>query len=152
MDCSTPIEFPYYAGNNPVAVRKDICCHCGEGGTEIDAALLQKYKTVLPVCRACKLIKDIPKRNPINKYGIDIPGDSLEGVVSVRLQMDCSTPIEFPYYAGNNPVAVRKDICCHCGEGGTEIDAALLQKYKTVLPVCRACKLIKDIPKRNPIK
>ncbi|WAR24991.1 ARM10-like protein [Mya arenaria] len=79
-------------------------------------------------------------------------GDSLEGVVSVRLQMDCSTPIKFPYYAGNNPVAVRKDICCHCGEGGTERDAALLQKYKTVLPVCRACKLIKDIPKRNPIK
>ncbi|WAR09093.1 hypothetical protein MAR_019051 [Mya arenaria] len=104
-----------------------------------------------PACKT-KVNKRNKERYDYTCGSVIVPeGDSLEGVVSVRQQMDCSTPIEFPYYAGNNPVAVRKDICCHCGEGGTERDAALLQKYKTVLPVCRACKLIKDIPKRNPI-
>jgi hypothetical protein len=66
--------------------------------------------------------------------------------------MDCSTPVEFPYYADNNPVDVLKDVCCHCGEGGATKDPAVMQKYRIVLPQCATCKLTKEAPRRNPIK
>lgn len=80
-------------------------------------------------------------------------GHILEGVISIRLQMDCTTPIEFPFYADKNVVSVRKDTCCHCAEVGAERDKELLKKYQVVLPVCQMCiRRGKQAPKRTPNK
>ncbi|CAC5408779.1 unnamed protein product [Mytilus coruscus] len=86
--------------------------------------------------------------------GADIipEGDILQGVICVRMQLDCRSHIEFPYYADTNTVNVNKNICCHCGEAG-EKDRDLLKKFKVVLPICRGCQdLGKEAMKRSPIK
>ena len=78
---------------------------------------------------------------------------SLDLDVCARLQMACNTPVEFAYYAENNPINVQKDICCHCANPGAEKDPEMKKKYRIVLPICVNCKnLGKDIKKRNPIK
>ena len=81
-------------------------------------------------------------------------GDGLQGTVFVTLQMACATPIELSYYSTTNVIS-RKDICCHCASSDdVERDAAHLQKYRVVLPMCGACKqegkqVIARLPKKN---
>ena len=80
-------------------------------------------------------------------------GHVLEGVISVKLQLDCATHVEYAYYAEKNIVAVKRDTCCHCAQGGAERSQDLLKSYQVVLPVCQQCIMIgKSVPKRNPIK
>lgn len=77
-------------------------------------------------------------------------GDVLHGKVFVRLQLSCSSHIEFAFYASN---IGRVDLCAHCASPETNKDQELLKKFKVVLPVCGECiKRKKDIPKRNPKK
>ncbi|XP_041356082.1 uncharacterized protein LOC121373481 [Gigantopelta aegis] len=76
-------------------------------------------------------------------------GHILQGKAFVRLQMCCTTPIEFAYFASSS--IVRKDVCCHCGSFGAERDKDLMQNYRVVLPVCINCKHLGS-PKRNPIR
>jgi len=79
-----------------------------------------------------------------------VSGDSLEGVVNVRLQMDCTTPIEFAYYASQ---LAQPDICTYCAEVGAQRDSESLKTHRIVLPVCDECvRKGKTVPKRNPIK
>ena len=78
-------------------------------------------------------------------------GDALQGIVFVRLQLNCGMPIEFTYYSSS--AITRKDLCCHCATEGIERDQEVLKQYKVVLPVCELCKSAgKGIPKRGPLK
>lgn len=79
-----------------------------------------------------------------------ISGHILQGKLFVRLQLCCSTHMEFAYYSATTPVG-RRDVCCHCGGVGADKDPEMLRRYRIVLPVCEECKHI-GIPKRNPIK
>lgn len=77
-------------------------------------------------------------------------GDVLHGKVFVRLQLSCSSHIEFAFYASN---IGRVDLCAYCASPETNKDQELLKKFKVVLPVCGECiQRKKDIPKRNPKK
>lgn len=74
----------------------------------------------------------------------------MDGIVTVRLQMTCQTPVEFAYYASSFG---RHDVCSHCGESGAEKDQELSRQYRVVLPVCTECtRQNKEIPRRNPLK
>ena len=59
-----------------------------------------------------------------------ISGDSLQGVVFVRLQLCCTTPVEQAYYAAAS--ITRKDICCYCAEPNSERDPEALLCYPCV--------------------
>ncbi|CAC5366714.1 unnamed protein product [Mytilus coruscus] len=77
-------------------------------------------------------------------------GDVLHGKVFVRLQMACTTHIEFSYYGSS---VGRVDICAQCASPDTTKDPELLKKFKIVLPVCKACVHgNKEVPKTNPKK
>ena len=83
--------------------------------------------------------------NIINHYFV---GDALHGKIFVRLQMNCSTSIEFAYYGSD---IGRKDLWAHCGTSNSQKDSELMKKFKIVLPVCRMSKRAykKEIPKNN---
>jgi hypothetical protein len=67
--------------------------------------------------------------------------------------MDCNSPIEFAYYATNNPLPVDRTICCYCTAPQAERDKELLKKFRVVLPMCIRCKTSgKESIKRNPLK
>ena len=59
--------------------------------------------------------------------------------VFTRVQMNCGSPIETPYYTSAN-LKVNKSVCSFCCK---ETDNASLQelkkKFKTVIPCCSAC-------------
>ena len=58
--------------------------------------------------------------------------------VKCREDIRCADFIEVPYYVAAN--IGRVDLCCVCGgEGGVKPED-LVQKYKTVLPICDGCK------------
>lgn len=50
-----------------------------------------------------------------------LKGDSLHGVIFVRMQMDCNTSVEYAYYSSASG-QTRKDRSCHCGEENVERD------------------------------
>lgn len=78
-------------------------------------------------------------------------GDALQGLVFVRLQLNCVMPIEYTYYSST--AVTRKDVCCHSAVEGVDRDKELLKQFKIVLPVCEGCKTGgKPIPRRNPLK
>ncbi|XP_076080052.1 uncharacterized protein LOC143050825 [Mytilus galloprovincialis] len=77
-------------------------------------------------------------------------GDALEGVVNVRLQTDCNTHVEFPYYAST---LAQPHICAFCAAAGATKNQDAIKTHRIVLPVCRDCVVIGKLPpKRNPIK
>ncbi|VDI74370.1 Hypothetical predicted protein [Mytilus galloprovincialis] len=77
-------------------------------------------------------------------------GDALEGVVNVRLQIDCNTHVEFPYYAST---LAQPHICAFCAAVGQTKNQDAIKTHRIVLPVCRDCVVIGKLPpKRNPIK
>lgn len=79
-----------------------------------------------------------------------LAGDVLHGKVFVRLQLSCSSHIEFAFYASN---IGRVDLCAHYASPETNKDQEQLKKIKVVLPVCGECiQRKKYIPKRNPKK
>ena len=49
--CETPIQLPYYTSG---LGKTDLCCYCAAEDGEVDQELKRKYKTVLPLCAACK--------------------------------------------------------------------------------------------------
>ncbi len=57
--------------------------------------------------------------------------------VHTRLPLNCADPIELQYYAADHG---RKNICCYCCEENVQRDANYLKEFKTVLPMCNACK------------
>ena len=77
----------------------------------------------------------------------------MQGVVFVRLQLCCQSPVEVPYYSSVH-VAGLKDLCCYCGEPGADRDVDALQTHRVVLPICKPCKdsgrpIIKRLPRKN---
>lgn len=55
-------------------------------------------------------------------------GDVLHGKVFVRLQLSCSSHIEFAFYASN---IGRVDLCAHCASPETNKDQEQLKKIKS---------------------
>jgi len=77
-----------------------------------------------------------------------VSGDSLEGVVNVRLQMYCSTTIKLAYYASQ---LAQRDICTYCAEFGAERDRDTLKTHHIVLSSCAECmRMVKIVSKRIP--
>ena len=70
----------------------------------------------------------------------------------VRLALNCSDPVEYPYYSSGDFLF---GVCCFCvaeTTGGPR-RAALREKYRVVLPVCNKCLDDgKDFPKSRPFK
>jgi len=65
------------------------------------------------------------------------PSHALSGTVFMRLTLTCNDQIEIPYYSAD---IGRHDLCCYCAHDGTVVDQELKKKFKTVLPVCQACR------------
>ncbi|XP_048764718.1 uncharacterized protein LOC130046902 [Ostrea edulis] len=77
-------------------------------------------------------------------------GDVLHGKVFTRLQLACTSHIEFAYYSSD---VGRKDMCAYCVATEIQKDKDLCKNFKVVLPVCDLCRSKKlEVPKRNPIK
>ena len=80
-------------------------------------------------------------------------GDGLQGVIFVRLQLSCQSPVEMPYYAAACALT-REDICCYCASTeDIRRDEASLQTHRVVLPMCKTCTergkaVIKRLPKK----
>ena len=64
------------------------------------------------------------------------PSHSLHGVVVVMMEINCSSPIEAPFYssAWDEGTFTR-----YCGADGAERDVKLKQSFKTVFPICAGC-------------
>ena len=76
----------------------------------------------------------------------------LWGTVFTRLELSCSSPMEYMYY-GAPKLNVRKDLCSHCATPRAVIDEELKKVYKTVLPICSHCKSRgKEVVKKGQIK
>ena len=65
------------------------------------------------------------------------PEHSLHDKVFVRTTLTCESRIESSYYSSD---IGRKDTCCFCACPEAEVDGDLKKQYKTVLPVCVACR------------
>ena len=65
------------------------------------------------------------------------PDHVLHKKVEARINLACGDMVEMSYYASK---IGRSDICCYCGCKGAPQEAALLNKFKTVLPLCNTCK------------
>ena len=76
-----------------------------------------------------------------------IPTHSLHGKVFTRLNINCESIIELPYYSAS---IGRSDLCCFCASEGASIDQELKTKFKTVLPVCNPCHQINETPCLRP--
>lgn len=62
------------------------------------------------------------------------PSNAFSSNVVVRASLTCTMPVEIPYYGSE---LGRRDICA---AEEAETDQELKKKYKTVLPICIACK------------
>lgn len=116
--------------------------------TEKEASSSNIVNTFDKMVGASQAVNKLSKRKEeaINKF----TGDALEGVVNVRLQIDCNTHVEFPYYAST---LAQPDICAFCAAVGATKDQDAIKTHHIVLPVCRDCVIIGKLPpKRNPIK
>ena len=65
------------------------------------------------------------------------PEHSLHNKVFVRTTLTCESRVESSYYSSD---IGRKDTCCFCACPEAEVDGDLKKQYKTVLPVCVACR------------
>ena len=59
----------------------------------------------------------------------------LSGTVFNRLELMCSSPMEWGFYAGTK-ISIQKDICCYCIRKDLQADKELKKQLKTVLPLC----------------
>ena len=66
---------------------------------------------------------------------ITLPSHSLHGVVVVRMDINCSSPTEAPFYRDEGTY----DFTHYCGADGAERDVKLKQSFKTVFPICAGC-------------
>ena len=57
--------------------------------------------------------------------------------VMCRAALGCATPVEVPYYTS---AIGRIDVCAFCGAEEAVVDGDLKKKFKTVLPLCIACR------------
>lgn len=64
------------------------------------------------------------------------PGHSLNGKTTIRMNLDCASPMETPYYSATVGPC---DICYYCGVHKGEVDRELKTQFKTVLPLCTLC-------------
>lgn len=77
---------------------------------------------------------------------LTLPGHNLHGKAYIRQLINCESLIELPYYSNENGVG-RKDVCCFCAEENCiNVDEELKKHYKTVLPICDACKMKGILP------
>ena len=65
-------------------------------------------------------------------------GHKYEKTLIIRPNLLCSTPVELTYYKPK-PLGVGS-MCCHCGSHDGVVEAALLVRYQTVLPMCQECQ------------
>lgn len=76
-------------------------------------------------------------------------GKSENGKGFVRIQMNCSSHIEFAYYGSD---VGRKDISVHCAStncSSKDPELHVLKNYKFVLPVCQQCIDVRKIPQNE---
>ena len=75
-------------------------------------------------------------------YALQInPPDTISktaGTLCIRPLLQCAMKIEIPYY-GSDVARVDKCYQSHCGGNNTVVSQELKQKFKTVLPMCKAC-------------
>ena len=71
------------------------------------------------------------------------PEHSLHNKVFVRTTLTCESRVESSYYSSD---IGRKDTCCFCACPEAEVDGDLKKQYKTVLPVCVACRAVTRCP------
>ena len=76
---------------------------------------------------------------------------SLSGEVFTRLELTCNSPITRVYY-GVTICSIRKGLCSYCGVKDGIINQELKKCYKTVLPICKECKKLKEPMKWMPYK
>lgn len=84
--------------------------------------------------------------------------DAFSTVLFARESLECYDPVEFEYYAQKKQSASDKflsNLCCYCagtsvGEDGQPcegiVDESDLIEWKSVLPVCRLCRLQGALP------
>ncbi|XP_071161424.1 uncharacterized protein [Mytilus edulis] len=151
---STEIFSPHYSDDMKLALDFNknfkflkFCIDIDETSTETEASSSNVVNTFDKMMRASQAVNKLPRRKEaINKF----TGDALEGVVNVRLQIDCNTHVEFPYYAST---LAQPDICAFCAAVGATKNQDAIKTHRIVLPVCRDCVVIGKLPpKRNPIK
>ncbi|XP_062616250.1 uncharacterized protein LOC134277962 [Saccostrea cucullata] len=73
---------------------------------------------------------------------------NLEGI-RVDSSLNCETHIEYTYYASKKAIP---DLCCICCRRHARKSPKLLRDFEFVLPACRICEVIEDIPKHSPWK
>ena len=71
----------------------------------------------------------------------------LLGTIFTRLELTCSSPMAWAFYASTKR-SVQKDICCYCIRKDVQADKELKKQFKTVLPLCLSCKE----KGKNPLK
>jgi len=57
--------------------------------------------------------------------------------VFVREKLICGYPVETHYYS---IIFAKLDVCTFFASDGGNIDTELKKRYKTVLPICEACR------------
>ena len=67
------------------------------------------------------------------------PEHPLHGKTLVRLNIDCTSPIETGYYSSKMS---RGDLCYYCGATESLADENLKKSYITVYPLCDQCKAL----------
>ena len=85
-------------------------------------------------------LKQVLEKSPY-VYGCLIAPDSsfIDGHVFTRLAMHCNTPIKWAYY-GAVKISLPKDLCSHCGNSSLKVDTEQKKLFKSVLPICDACR------------
>ena len=63
----------------------------------------------------------------------------LRGTIFSRLELHCNKPIE-PMFYGAPKLNKRKDLCAYCAQTECSPDKELKAQFKTVHPICAACK------------
>jgi hypothetical protein len=64
LGCNDPVEVCYYGSN---LGQLDLCAHCGQSGGEVSQELKKKFKTVLPICELCAVVREIIVARPYGK-------------------------------------------------------------------------------------
>ncbi|XP_052781350.1 uncharacterized protein LOC128217930 [Mya arenaria] len=70
------------------------------------------------------------------------PEHPLHGKMFVRMNIDCSSPMETSYFSCihySSDIA-QTDRCYYCGVTGADTDETLKLQFKTVYPICVLCK------------
>ena len=85
--------------------------------------------------------KSFGKKISLNMLCYYISGDHLQGVVFVRLQLSCNSPVEVAYYSASH--ITRQDICCYCAATeDAERDQESLKTHRVVYQSARVVNML----------